>query len=87
MAALAAGKHQEDVFDTVVSILPGGHWMKVAAKEQLLVGEYALVEILDETSINLGVWDFGIHPQAPENRDVLKPEKKRAVTLEKRNRN
>ena len=87
MAALAAGKHQEDVFDTAVSVLPGGHWMKVAAKEQLLVGEYALVEILDETSINLGVWDFGIHPQAPENRDVLKPEKKRAVTLEKRNRN
>ena len=87
MAALAAGKHQEDVFETDVSVLSGGHWMKVAAKEQLLVGEYALVEILDDSSINLGVWDFGIHPQAPENRDVLKPEKKRAVTLEKRDRN
>ena len=87
IAALGTGKHQEDVFDTDVTVLPGGHWMKVAPKEQLLVGEYALVEVLDEKSINLGVWDFGIHPQAPENRDVLKPEKKRAVTLEKRDRN
>lgn len=87
ITALGTGKHQEDVFETVVSVLPGGHWMKVTPKEQLLVGEYALVEVLDEKSINLGVWDFGIHPQAPENRDVLRPEKKRAVTLEKRDRN
>jgi hypothetical protein len=87
IGALGTGKQQEDVFETIVSVLPGGHWMKVTPREQLLVGEYALVEILDEKSINLGVWDFGIHPQAPENRDVLKPEKKRAVTLEKRDRN
>ena len=86
MAALGTGKRQEDVFETTVTVLPGGHWMKVAPQEQLLVGEYALVEILDEKSINLGVWDFGIHPTAPENRDVLKPEKKRPITLEKRER-
>lgn len=87
IGALGTGKHQEDVFETILTLLPGGHWMKVTPKEQLLVGEYALVEILDEKSINLGVWDFGIHPQAPENRDVIKPEKKRAVTLGKRDRN
>lgn len=86
MAALASGKHQEDVFETNIETLPGGHWMKVSPRQQLLVGEYALVEILDEKSINLGVWDFGVHPQAPENRDTLKPEKKRAVTLERRER-
>lgn len=87
MAALGTSKRQEDVFETNVTVLPGGHWMKVAPREQLLVGEYALVEILDEKSINLGVWDFGVHPQAPENRDVLKPEKKRPLSLEKRDRN
>ena len=87
MAALGTSKHQEDVFETNVTVLPGGHWMKVVPQEQLLVGEYALVELLDEKSINLGVWDFGVHPQAPENRDVLKPEKKRPATLEKRDRN
>jgi hypothetical protein len=87
MSLLGTGKRQEDVFETDIKVLPGGHWMKVVPREQLLVGEYALVEILDDKSINLNVWDFGIHPQAPENRDVLKPEKKRPVTLEKRDRN
>ena len=86
LAALGTGKPQEDVFETTVTTLPGGHWVKVVPKEQLLVGEYALVEILDDKSVNLNVWDFGIHPQAPENRDTLKPEKKRPVTLEKRDR-
>jgi hypothetical protein len=28
------------------------------------------------------VWDFGVHPVKPENRDVIKPEPKRPVTLE-----
>jgi hypothetical protein len=87
MQQLGTGKRQEDVFEPEVSVLPGGHWMKVVPHEPLLAGEYALVEVLDEKSINLGVWDFGIHPTAPENRDVLKPEKKRPATLEKRDRN
>jgi hypothetical protein len=30
------------------------------------------------------VWDFGVHPVAPENRDAIKPEPKRPVTLERR---
>ena len=84
MAALGAGKRQEDVFETNIAELPGGHWLKIVPKEPLLVGEYALVEILDEKTLNFGVWDFGIHPAAPENRDVLKPDKKRPITLERR---
>jgi hypothetical protein len=83
---LGTGKRQEDVFETDQTVLPGGHWMKIVPHETLLVGEYALVEVLDAKSLNLGVWDFGIHPTAPENRDVLKPEKKRPVRLEKRER-
>ena len=41
------------------------------------------MEIVSEKEVNLGVWDFGVHPTAPENRDVLKPEPKRPITLER----
>lgn len=75
---------QEDVTDTTSEVLPGGHWMKITPNKPLDFGEYALMEVLSDREINLGVWDFGVHPTAPENRDVLKPEPKRPVTLEHR---
>jgi hypothetical protein len=78
-------KQQEDVIDTTIEMLPGGHWMKVTPKQPLDFGEYALMEIISDREINQGVWDFGVHPVAPENRDVIKPEPKRPVTLERRN--
>jgi hypothetical protein len=77
-------KQQEDVIEMASEVLPGGHWMKLTPKRPLDFGEYALMEVLSENEINLGVWDFGVHPVAPENRDVLKPEAKRPVTLERR---
>ncbi len=77
-------KQQEDVVDTTTELLPGGHWMKVTPKKPLDFGEYALMEIISDREVNLGVWDFGVHPVAPENRDVFKPEPKRPVTLERR---
>jgi hypothetical protein len=86
MLQLGTGKRQENVIETDQTVLPGGHWMKIVPQESLLVGEYALVEVLDAKSLNLGVWDFGIHPTAPENRDVLRPQKRRPVTLEKRDK-
>ena len=77
-------KQQEDVIETTSEVLPGGHWMKLTPKRPLDFGEYALMEVVSENAINLGVWDFGVHPVAPENRDVIKPEPKRPVTLERR---
>jgi hypothetical protein len=77
-------RKQEDVIETVKTPLAGGHWMKLVPKESLLIGEYALVEVVAENEINLGVWDFGVHPTAAENRDVVRPEKKRPVRLERR---
>jgi hypothetical protein len=77
-------KQQEDVVDTTTELLPGGHWMKVTPKKPLDFGEYALMEVLSDREINLGVWDFGVHPVAPENRDVIKPEPKWPPTLERR---
>lgn len=85
-SALGTTKRQEDVIETDTTVLPGGHWIKIVPHESLLMGEYALMEVLSEKAINLGVWDFGIHPTAPENRDVLKPEKRRSTGLERRSR-
>jgi hypothetical protein len=77
-------KQQEDVIEMASEVLPGGHWMKLTPKRPLDFGEYALMEVVSENEINLGVWDFGVHPVAPENRDAIKPEAKRPVTLERR---
>ncbi len=78
---LGGVRQQEDVVETTSEILPGGHWMKLTPRQPLAFGEYALMEIISEKEVNLGVWDFGIHPVAPENRDVIKPEPKRPLTL------
>ena len=77
-------KQQEDVIETTSELMPGGHWMKVTPKHPLDFGEYALMEVISDKEVNLGVWDFGVHPVAPENRDVMKPEPKRPITLERR---
>lgn len=81
---LGTTKQQEDVIETDTTVLPGGHWMKIVPKQGLLFGEYCLMELISPKEINLGVWDFGVHPTAPENRDVIKPERKRAVGLGRR---
>jgi hypothetical protein len=80
---LGGGHHQEDVIETTSELLPGGHWLKITPKEPLDFGEFALMEVLSDKAVNLGVWDFGVHPVSPENRDVLKPEPRRGVTLER----
>jgi len=80
-------KQQEDVVETTTDVLPGGHWMKVMPKRPLDFGEYALMEVISDKEVNVGVWDFGVHPVAPENRDVMKPQPKRPVTLERRRPN
>jgi hypothetical protein len=81
---LGGTKTQEDVIETTSELLPGGHWMKVTPKKPLDFGEYALIEVISNKEINMGVWDFGVHPVAPENRDVMKPQPKRPITLERR---
>jgi hypothetical protein len=81
---LGGQKAQQDVVETTAELLPGGHWMKVTPKKPLDFGEYALMEVISDREINLGVWDFGVHPVAPENRDVIKPQPKRPLTLERR---
>lgn len=82
--ALGSVHQQEDVVETGQEVLPGGHWMKLTPRQPLDFGEYALMEIISDREVNLGVWDFGVHPVAKENRDVILPEPKRPASLERR---
>jgi len=82
--ALGTSKRQDDVVETDTITLPGNHWRSITPRESLLPGEYALIEILADQKINLGVWDFGVHPTAPENPDAVRPQPKRPQQLEHR---
>ncbi len=75
---------QEDVVPTTSELMRGGHWVKLTPTQPLSFGEYALMEVLSDREVNLGVWDFGVHPTAPENRDVIRPQVKRPSELEHR---
>jgi hypothetical protein len=81
---LGEQKRQADVVNTTTATLPGGHWMSISPSEPLTFGEYALMEVLDSKNVNLGVWDFGVHPTAGPNRDAIVPEARKAPTLERR---
>jgi len=83
---LGAARRQEDIVETTSDPLPGGHWLKLTPREPLSFGEYALMEVLNDRDVNLGVWDFGVHPVAPENRDAIKPQPKRPFQLDHRRR-
>ena len=80
---LGSGQHQADVVETTNELLPGGHWLKITPREPLDFGEFALMEVISDKAINLGVWDFGVHPVAPENRDIVKPAPRRGTGLER----
>jgi hypothetical protein len=64
-----------DIIPTKAEILQGKHWMKLTPKEPLPIGEYALMEVLQPGVINLDVWDFGVSPNAPENKHPITPVK------------
>jgi len=81
---LGGVKRQQDVVETDAELLPGGHWLRLKPHEPLEFGEYALMEVVSERDVNLDVWDFGVHPTAPENADAIKPEPRRPSTLERR---
>jgi hypothetical protein len=80
---LGTGQRQEDVVETTTELLPGGHWLKITPKEALDFGEFALMEVISDKAVNLGVWDFGVHPVSPENRDIIKPEPRHGTALER----
>jgi hypothetical protein len=63
----------EDVIPAKVEVLPGKHWLRIQPEKTLLIGEYALVEILSPSDINQSVWDFRVDPQLGDNAGSLGP--------------
>ena len=63
----------EDVIPAKVEVLPGKHWLKLTPQRTLLIGEYALVEILSPQDINDQVWDFRVDPQLGDNEGSIGP--------------
>jgi len=64
---------EENVIPATVEVLPGKHWLKLKPKEPLLIGEYALVEILSSKDMNASVWDFQVNPRAGLNESAIGP--------------
>lgn len=68
----------DNVIPTRVEVLPGQHWIKVMPAQPLLIGEYALVEILSPTDISETVWDFNVNPMLGDNAGSIGPILKQA---------
>jgi len=84
IAQLGIGKPQPDVIEMNSEPLPGGQWLKLTPVSPLEFGEYALVEVLSSHELNLDVWDFGVHPTAPENVEAQRPQPRRTPSLSHR---
>jgi hypothetical protein len=68
----------ENVIPTRIEELPGKHWIKVIPNQPLLIGEYALVEILSPSDISQTVWDFNVNPMLGDNPGSIGPILKQA---------
>lgn len=74
ISLLGKVSNQEDVIPTKAEAVSGGEWVKLTPEHPLEAGEYAVVEMLDPTSINMFVWDFGVNPSAPMNASAWTPQ-------------
>jgi hypothetical protein len=73
MSVTGTVTQEEDVIPAKVEVLPGKHWLRIQPQQTLLIGEYALVEILSASDINQSVWDFRVDPQLGDNPGSLGP--------------
>jgi hypothetical protein len=73
ISATGTISQDEDVIPAKVEVMPGKHWIKLTPQKPLLIGEYALVEILSPSDINESVWDFRVDPQLGDNQGSIGP--------------
>jgi hypothetical protein len=64
---------EENVIPMTAEVLPGKHWLKLKPTAPLLIGEYALIEILSPKDMNATVWDFQVNPRAGLNETAIGP--------------
>jgi len=69
----------ENFIKTTIDRVSGG-WLKLTPVEDLAPGEYAVVEMKGNEGMNLYVWDFGVNPNAPENKNPRTSETKQMET-------
>jgi hypothetical protein len=61
------------VIPTKVEVMPGKHWLRVQPTRTLLIGEYALVQIVPSTGVSPTIWDFEVNPATGDNLNALGP--------------
>jgi hypothetical protein len=64
---------EENVIPMTAEVMPGKHWLKLKPTAPLVVGEYALIEILSPKDMNATVWDFQVNPRAGLNETAIGP--------------
>jgi flagellar motor protein MotB len=73
VSANGTATQSEDEIPAKIEVLPGKHWIKLTPDKPLVVGEYALVEILSPSDINQTVWDFRVDPAMGDNPASMGP--------------
>jgi hypothetical protein len=73
IAVYGKSTQEQDVIPADAEQLGQG-WIKLTPKAPLQPGEYAVAELLGKQGMNSYVWDFGVHPDAPANMSVIKPD-------------
>ena len=62
-----------NVIPAKVQTIPGGRWIRVDPERPLMIGEYALVEILSPNEMSPSVWDFEVNPATGDNPESMSP--------------
>jgi hypothetical protein len=70
---LGKSKQQQNLVATTAQKI-NPDWVKLTPNHPLEPGEYAVVEMLGLSAMNLYVWDFGVNPSAPANHLVITPD-------------
>ncbi len=73
VSPLGKVSQEENVIPIKIDVVPGEHWLRIQPEQKLLIGEYALVEIISPSEINQSVWDFSVNPATPGNPGSIGP--------------